>query len=123
MDIKVKRKYKLVFSDLYSSSQGLYAFTLHTRYGISASEVLEFIQEYESAGVISMSDNQKISLTSKGKEVISGLIASLGEAVVHNSDYICNIGVPSMDYVQPYLPRIDVYKKLQSKESNKETSN
>ena len=123
MDIRVKRKYILVFNDLYSSPQGLYAFTLHTRYGISASEIIEFIQEYESAGVISMSDNQKISLTSKGKEVISGIIASLGKAVVHNSDYLCSVGAPSIDYLQPYLPKIDVYKKLQSKESNKETSN
>ncbi|MCQ2159477.1 MAG: hypothetical protein MJY97_00125 [Bacteroidales bacterium] len=109
--------------DLFSSPQGLYSFTLHTRYGISPSEIIAFIEEYDTSGVISMDENQRITLTSKGKELISGLITGVKEQVIHDSDYICAISAPSIDYLQPYLPKIDVCEKLLSKESNKETSN
>lgn len=55
MDIKLK--YRNVFYSLYQSSKGLLAYTLYSRYNIQPTEAVEFINQYEKEGIITIGYN------------------------------------------------------------------
>ena len=87
MDIKFK--YREVFNDLYRSEKGLMAFTLYSRYNIPPSEAVEFINYYENLEIISIDGEQRIKLTSKGKNEILGILNKIGKSNIStNSSYV-----------------------------------
>lgn len=75
MDIKLK--YRKVFYDLYKSSKGLLAYTLYKRYNVQPTDAIEFINQYVKQGIITIDDEQRICLTSSGRNQIEKLLKEL----------------------------------------------
>ena len=48
----IKSKYRYIFNDLFSSDNGLFAYTLHSRYHLQPSEAVAFMDQYEKEGLI-----------------------------------------------------------------------
>jgi hypothetical protein len=60
---------KYILKDLFSSVNGLFAFTFYLRYDISPKEMFGFIKRYRNKGYIIYEDG-KMSLTHVGRENI-----------------------------------------------------
>ncbi len=58
-----------ILKDLYESVDGLFTFTLHSRYGIDPDKIFKFINKYEIRGILIYNDD-KISLSQEGRDVI-----------------------------------------------------
>ena len=122
MDIKLK--YREVFNDLYRSEKGLMAFTLYSRYNIPPSEAVEFINYYENLEIISIDGEQRIKLTSKGKNEILGILNKIGKSNMPiNSSYLTMIkSDENISLYEPYLPDRQFYDNFIKERSEKETS-
>ena len=122
MDIKLK--YREVFNDLYRSEKGLMAFTLYSRYNIPPSEAVEFINYYENLEIISIDGEQRIKLTSKGKNEILGILNKIGISNIStNSSYLTMIkSDENINLFEPYLPDRRFYDNFIKERSEKETS-
>lgn len=118
-DFEKNKLYYLILKDLYNSSNGLYPFTLYRRYKINVSEMFLFIKKYQDKGYVSY-ENDKLSLSSNGKEMIfseifhnrvkKGLESNLPEAYT---------GI-KMDKNIPYIPIIN-YLAPEFRHKRKET--
>lgn len=120
MDIKLK--YRNVFYSLYQSSKGLLAYTLYSRYNIQPTEAVEFINQYEKEGIITIDNEQRICLTPKGRNEISTILNGLKIKFEQKSHYYESI--KSNDTIvifEPYLPDINFYNRYEG-EKQKETS-
>lgn len=60
---------KKILSDLYSSENGLFAYTLILRHKIEPRDVAEFISKYTQEDVISYAE-KKLSLTKNGRRFV-----------------------------------------------------
>lgn len=116
----INRKYKRVLADLYSSVKGLYAFTLYSRYGITPSDAVSFMEEYKKEGVIKVDRENRISLTVEGRHRIIELINRIGSPINQRNNYLKRF--MASKYIEinaPYLPDEVFYTKLYAKEADK----
>lgn len=119
----IKRKYRKVFYDLYKSSNGLYAYTLYSRYNIQPSEVIEFINKYERAEIISVNDEQRIYLTHKGREELTSVVSKLVETDSIESSYVSLIKTNEViNLYEPYLPDRGFYESYLKERSETKAS-
>lgn len=122
MDIKLK--YRNVFCSLYQSSKGLLAYTLYSRYNIQPTEAVEFINQYEKQGIITIDDEQRICLTSEGRNKIDIILKDLESKLEHKLHYYYFKTIKSSDTIEifePYLPDVSFYSRYKG-EKQKETS-
>lgn len=123
MDIKFK--YREVFNDLYRSEKGLMAFTLYGRYNIQPSEAVEFINYYTDLEIISIDSEQRIKLTSKGRNEILGILNKIGKSnMPTHSSYLSMIkSDETISVYEPYLPDRRFYDNfIKERSEKKETS-
>ena len=122
MDIKCK--HREVFNDLYKSENGLMAFTLYSRYNIQPSEAVAFINYYEKLDIISIDSEQRIKLTSKGRNEILGILNKLGKSTTSPQvSYLRMIqSDETISLYEPYLPDRTFYDNFTKERSEKETS-
>ena len=121
MDIKLK--YKKVFYDLYKSSKGLLAYTLYKRYNVQPTDAIEFINQYVKQGIITIDDEQRICLTSSGRNQIEKLLKELIPEKTQSLGYLDSIKLnETIRIFEPYLPNIDFYDRYTKERRKKETS-
>lgn len=112
----MKRMHKTILKDLYESSEGLFAFTLYSRYKVSPSELFKFIEEYSTKGIISY-ENDRLNLTKEGKmfffkQLFWGAKSSngkfsripeefLAQKIEINSPYLPNVNDVSLEILDP----------------------
>lgn len=63
----IKREYYLALNDLYKSTNGLLAYTLHTKHHFTPTNAVDFINTFKEEGWISLDDEYRIKLTDVGK--------------------------------------------------------
>lgn len=110
MDIK---KYMDVFYSLYQSSKGLLAYTLYSRYNIQPADAVEFVNQYEKQGIITIDDEQRICLTSEGRNKINIILKNLESKLEHKQNYYLKT-IKSSDTIEifePYLPDVSFYSR------------
>lgn len=61
---------KIILKDLYESVNGLYAFTFYSRYKIEPENIFVFIEKYSEKGILIFDDDNRLYLTSEGKNII-----------------------------------------------------
>ena len=122
MDIKLK--YREVFNDLYKNERGLMSFTLYSRYNIQPSEAVEFINYYENLGIISVDSEQRIKLTSIGKNEILGILNKIRKSNTSTcSSYKSRMkSDEKISLYEPYLPNRGFYDNFIKERREKETS-
>ncbi len=123
MDIKLK--YRYIFYDLFKSDNGLLAYTLHRRYQIEPSEAVDFMNQYEADGIITVDDELRIKLTNKGRESMNEILAKFQNLSSEGNElsYLDRIKInDKIDIFEPYLPDILFYFRYKNEGSNKETS-
>ncbi len=97
---------KIFLKDLYESVDGLYAFTLHSRYKVEPSILFNFIGKYSKKGILKF-ENDKIELTEEGKKII------LKQLFFKNTDKGKFDNIPDefkyqkIEINSPYLPNIN----------------
>lgn len=98
--------YRAVFNDLFQSPQGLQPYTLYSRYGLQPDDAVDFILKYKADDIISISDDNKLSLTPKGRKCINQVIYSIPIFAPRDKDY--NISYrpcsPREDIFEPFVP-------------------
>ncbi|WP_431160856.1 hypothetical protein [Flagellimonas beolgyonensis] len=112
-----------ILKDLFESIDGLFAYTFYSRYRIEPDEIINFISKYEKKGIIDF-DNNKISLTKEGREII--LKQKFQPRTTGNKfsnipkEFIIN----KLKINEPYLPNINDVSAdiLKSKKGGIETS-
>lgn len=121
----IKSKYREIFNDLYRSEKGLMAFTLYGRYNIQPSEAVEFINYYADLEIISIDSEQRIKLTSKGRNEILGILNKIGKSnMPTHSSYLSMIkSGETISVYEPYLPDRRFYdNSIKERSEKKETS-
>jgi len=105
--------YKQIFKDLYESVGGLYAYTFYSRYKITPSVLFEFIEKYNSLGLLTFIDG-KISLTEKGKVKAVQYVKKVTNSVKDKYANIPNEFIDNKLFINAlYLPNtnsIDYYE-------------
>ena len=106
----INQKYRAVFYDLYATPKGLFAYTLYSRYDIKPSEAMVFMDKYAKEGIITVDNNQCISLTKKGKEtIIHVLNRPISIVQDENNSYLSRIkSDETIKAYEPYLPDISI---------------
>ena len=115
----INSKYKRILIDLFSSPRGLFAYTLYSRYGITPSEAVAFVDEYQKSGIIQVDSSYRIVLTKEGHNQIlsitnsfetdsSGEISYLGRYMTEQG-----IGIN-----EPFLPDELFYIKYRAREAD-----
>lgn len=118
MDISSKIKQVLI--DLYSSTKGLYAYSLYSRYGLTPSEALGFMDSYKEDGIVTVDNDNRISLTTEGRNRIIRLINSISNSSEKKENYLERFR--SSEYIEinaPYLPDEFFYIKHYAREADK----
>ena len=117
----IKSKYREVFNDLYRSEKGLLAFTLYSRYNIQPSEAVEFINYYAGLELISIDKEQRIKLTSKGRDEILGILNKIRMSNIStHSSYLSMIeSDETISLYEPYLPDRRFYDNFMKERSEK----
>lgn len=120
----IKSKYRYIFNDLFSSDNGLFAYTLHSRYHLQPSEAVAFMDQYEKEGLITVDNELRISITNKGRESIGDLLQKLVNTPSdEGSLYLDNIKInDKVGIFEPYIPDKQFYFRYKNEGSNKETS-
>ena len=103
MDIKFS--YKQLLENLYSSKGGLQLYTIHRRFNLKPSSVIDFINEYTSKGIISIIDESSIELTVKGRDNFRKIMSDLLEDEDSSGiGYLAKRLYVPMDKYSPYIP-------------------
>lgn len=121
MDIKFK--YQKIFADLFASEDGIFAYKLHCDYDITPSEAVEFIKKYEKKGIISVSEDFKLSLTAEGR---NDIVKTTHELQLERRRSMISIQCvqtnEKLGLFDPYLPNENFITKIQGEKIRKETS-
>lgn len=116
----INSKNKQVLIDLFSSSRGLYAYTLYSRYDLTPSEALFFMEEFKDKGVIEVDQENRICMTKEGRKQIIALInnanCSLDQKGIFLEQYR---SIKSIEINEPYLPNDIFYYKHIAREADK----
>ena len=101
----MKKFEKKILSDLYESVDGLFVFTLYSRYKIEPDEIFLFIDKYLKKEILKY-ENDKLSLTDLGKNTIlkNEIAISKSGGKFSNIPEIYKRG--KIDINSPYLPDI-----------------
>lgn len=102
----IRFEYRDIFRLLYESQNGLQAFSLYSRLGIGPEIILDFVEKYKSLGTISVSnDENRISLTDKGRNNIHAIIKDLELSAGFASDsFLRKLLFPAINKYAPYVP-------------------
>ena len=94
-----------ILKDLYESVDGLYAFTVYSRYKIAPKDLFLFIDKYLKKNIITY-ENDKIRLTNSGRDNIFSTVLhnkkSSGKFNNLPQNYVGN----KMEKNFPYLPNL-----------------
>lgn len=115
----INKIYIKIFFDLYKSDKGLFAYTLYSRYGLKPSKAIEFLNEYTQKEVITVNSEQRIKLTAKGRDFVTGLSPNYNKSNV--ASFLNSIfSREKIAVYEPYIPNKELY--LNEEESDGETS-
>ena len=118
MDINSKRRQVLI--DLYSSPNGLYAYTLYGRYSLTPSEAVSFIEEFKEEGIVEIDQDNRISLTGEGRNRILSIVNGISHSSEQRIDYMERFRLPiTIEINVPYLPNDIFYYKFITREVDK----
>lgn len=116
----ISRKYRQVLIDLFSSPNGLFAYTLYGRYGVTPSEAMAFIAEFKGEGIIDIDKDNRLFLTGEGRKRILSIVNiknnSSEEKIVYLERFRSTM---SVEINVPYLPDNIFYFKYISREVDK----
>ena len=116
----INSKYKQILIDLFSSPRGLFAYTLYGRYGLTPSEAVAFVEEYQKSGIIQVDLDYRIVLTKEGRRQILSLTNSFETNTSGEMTYLSRyITEESIDINEPYLPDELFYFKYRAREADK----
>ena len=105
---------KRILKDIYESVDGLSPYTFYSRYKIKPSETFKFVEKYESKGIIK-SDDDRITTTEEGRNIILKQIFYNKSAGIGKYDIPKEFLVNKIDINEPYLPNIrEVSKEILS---------
>ena len=117
--MKDSRFDKLILRDLFLSSEGLLTFTLFRRFQMRPSQVFYFIEKYSKSGIIKF-ENEKITLTEKGREeiVVNGI------SIAKNKNNFTKIPVQFMvsnlEINEFYIPKLSGTRSIFKKNNGAE---
>lgn len=118
MDISSKKRQVLI--DLFSSPRGLYAYTLYGRYGLSPSDALSFIEEYQKKEAIHVDEDNRIVLTKDGRKQIVSLVHSSTSITGKENSFLSRFRTDAQIEINaPYLPNELFYIKCLEREAEK----
>ena len=110
--------YKKIFEDLFANKKGLQIYTLHRRYGLSPSKVIDFINEYSPAGIVSVKDDTSLLLTAKGRDNIRHIIADIfKDNDFSGLSFLGRFMFSPIDKYAPYIPQSVIPVKEKKKKS------
>ena len=117
----INSKYKQILIDLFSSPRGLFAYTLYGRYGLTPSEAVGFVEDYQKSGIVQVDSDYRIVLTKEGRSQILSLANSFetdttGGEITYLGRYITEEGI---DINEPFLPDELFYIKYRTREADK----
>ena len=107
----IRFEYRDILKVLFESQSGLQAFSLYSRLKIEPEIILDFVDKYKSLGIISVSnDENRISLTDKGRNNIHSIIKDLELSASFATDsFLSKLRFPPINkyapYVRPYNER------------------
>ena len=116
----INSKVREVCIDLFESQNGLYAYTLYGRYGLTPTEAVTFIDDFKKKGIITIDSDNRISFTSEGRQKILSIVKSVDKEE-ENGYYSLNRFITD-DYMEinaPYLPNESFYIKYIEREVDK----
>lgn len=101
----IRFDYRDILRVLFESQNGLQAFSLYSRLGIEPEIILDFVDKYKSLGIISVSnDENRISLTDKGRNNIHAIIKDLELSAGFASDsFLSKLRFPAIKKYAPYV--------------------
>lgn len=94
-----------ILKDLYESKEGLYAFTLYSRYKVEPSKLFVFIEKYVNKGIL-IFENDKLELTKEGKDIILKHIFTIKTSGDKYSNIPKEFIGDKIEINSPYLPNI-----------------
>ena len=114
----VKGIHRRILIDLYSSPNGLYAFTLYGRYGLTPSKAISFMEEFNKEGYIQIDNDNRITLTKTGREHFLALVKNTIPTQKHTNSYLDQFrSEESIAINVPYLPNESFYFKQLERET------
>lgn len=96
---------KYILRDLYESVNGLFAFTFYSRYKIEPEDMFMFIDKYTAKGIM-IYENDKLSLTKEGKDIIIKQLFHTGKTTDKFSKVPIEFITSKIEINEPYLPNI-----------------
>lgn len=117
--MEIRKKYIKVFIDLNNNPSGLLAFSFHTRYDLSASEIVEFVNVYKKKGYITCNDEYRIKVTKEGRDAILKIESErkLTHSYTKGSEYFEQKSIQNRISINaPYIPSVEFLNKNQKKE-------
>lgn len=107
--MEIKNRFVELFLELNKKSNGILGFTISQVYGLTPSDVIEFIMEYQKKGFITCDDEYRIKVTDAGRAAIESLYEKgITSKYTHGSDYFENMSIESRIKInEPYLPTTD----------------
>lgn len=95
-----------LMKDLVASDTGLLPYTLYKRYGVTPIVLIQIVKRLQDKGFLQMVENNRLLLTSEGRDNAEGFIASLSKTgrVRMDSAYFLRIAGFLLDRKTPFLP-------------------
>jgi hypothetical protein len=101
---------KRILHDLYESVEGLYAFTLYSRYKVEPSELFIFIEKYSNKGLLHF-ESDKLELTNEGKKTMFKQLRKIKSSSGKYSNIPNEFIGDKIEIDSPYIPNITKLSK------------
>lgn len=99
--------------DLLASEKGLMPYTLYKRYGVTPIALVQIVKKLQDKGYLQFVEENRMILTTKGKDNAEGLISSLSRTSKRiRSPFFDAISVSILDKRIPYLPSMHFFNEL-----------
>ena len=105
---------------LFESQNGLYAYTLYGRYGLTPTEAVSFIDDFKKKGIITIDSDNRINFTSEGRKMVLSIVKSTDREEDKGYNFLNRY--ITEDYVEinaPYIPNESFYIKHIEREADK----
>jgi len=106
MDFKQNIIDRKILGDLYSSVNGLFAFTFYSRYKIEPENMFYFIDKYSEKGIIIYEDD-KLYLTKEGRSFYLKQLFHKPSPTNIYSNIPVEFIIRKLEINEPYLPNIN----------------
>lgn len=111
--MEIQKKYIQLFYDLNLSEKGLLAFTVHSRYNLTPTDVISFISIYKEKGFITCDNEYRIKITEPGRAAILKIQEERKINVPHTkgAEYFVEQQTTNRLAInEPYIPNADFMK-------------